>query len=286
MSVFPQPVLTFAHLSDPHIRPAGDPLVGGRVDSRGMLDRALDVLTSWDHDCAAWLFSGDLADDGDPEAYDWLRERVGAAASARGVQVIWANGNHDDRTAFRSRLLGEPPSDEPYNAERRLGGLRVLLLDTNLPGHPEGRVSASSLEWLGDRLADPAAPETLLVMHHTPLPPLQAAAGLWPLQNPDEVAAVVRGSCVRLILGGHFHQASHGTFAGIPVSGATSLSYTQDLTEGRTLRGQDAGQGFSLVQVFPDQVASSVVGLATGPLVHQRFTPADADRLSRQRGRG
>ncbi|WP_052462233.1 metallophosphoesterase [Nigerium massiliense] len=280
MYAFPAPEFTLAHLSDSHIRAAADPLVGGRVDSRATTSRALDVLTSWDQPVDAWLFSGDLSDDGSPDSYAWLRRQVEDAAASVGVPVLWLNGNHDERAAFRAGLLGQAPSEEPYNAEHRVGDVRFLLLDTNLPGRPEGLVADSSLGWLADRLAEPDPPlGTVLVMHHTPLPPLQTAAGLWPLTNPQPVAEAVRGSGVRLILGGHFHQPSHGTFAGIPVSGATSLTYTQDLTDGLTLRGQDAGQGFALVQLYPADVMSTTVGLTRGALVHQRITPADTAKL-------
>ncbi len=278
MTGFGTPLVTFAHLSDTHIRTAADPLVSGVADSRALVERAVGVLTSWDADCAAWLFSGDLADEGDVEAYAWLRALVEPAAASRGVEVIWANGNHDDRAAFRAGLLGLPATDEPYNAEREVGGVRFLLLDTNLPGRPEGRVAPASLAWLADRLGEASGP-TVLVMHHTPLPPVQDAAALWPLTNPEEVAPLLAGSGVRLILGGHFHQPSMGTFAGVPVAGATSLAYTQDLTEGRTLRGQDAAQGFSLVQIYPDAVQSTLVGLERGRLVHNVISPEDAARL-------
>lgn len=252
------------------------------VDSRERLRRALGVLTSWDHPCEAWLFTGDLADDGQTEAYEFLAETVLPAAASVGVKVWWVNGNHDDRAGFRAALLGELPGDQPLNQEWWLGGLRVLGLDTNVPGEPHGLVAAESLAWLAERLSVPAPEGTLLALHHTPLPVVQDAAALWDLRHAADLAAVLRGTDVRLVLGGHFHQPGHGTFAGLPVTSCTSLAYTQDLTAGRTLRGQAGGTGFTLVQVYDDQVVTTVVALDASEAVHHAIDPSEArERLVR-----
>lgn len=261
------------------MRAAADPLVGGVADARAHLVEALEVLTSWDHPCEAWVLTGDLSDDGSPESYRDLRGLVTSAADAVGARVVWANGNHDDRAVFREVLLGAAPSGEPYVAEHTLGDLRVLVVDTTVPGVPWGRVDAGSLEWLRGRLARPAPRGTLLVLHHAPLPVVQDAAALWPLRDADAVAHVVRGSDVRAILSGHFHQAGYGTFAGIPVAQAPALAYSIDTTAGRTLRGHDAHQGFALVQVYEDTVVHTVVPLGRGPAVNAPVTPAEAARL-------
>lgn len=263
---------TIAQLSDCHIRPAADPLVGGVVDTRAILRRALAVLTSWDLPVDTWLFTGDLADDGQPESYAWLRETVEPLAAARGVRVVWASGNHDARPAFRRLLLDAVESDEPLNQAVDLGGLRLLVLDTNVTGVPWGRPTRASLDWLAEQLATPAHHGTLLALHHSPITPWQDAVRGWDLREPDALAAVLRGSDVRLLVGGHFHQTSWGTFAGIPVAGCTSLAYTQDLSRGRTLRGQDAGQGFNLIQLT-DAVAVHHITLARGAGVHPEVAP-------------
>ena len=276
-----RPSHVLAHLSDTHIRPADDPLVAGLVDTRATLARALGVLGSWNLEPEAWVFSGDLADAGHPEAYEHLDAVVTPAAEAAGARVLWCNGNHDDRLAFRETLLGEDPSDAPLNREWWLGDLRVLALDTNVTGASWGRVAPESLAWLADRLADPAPDGTVLVMHHAPLPQVQDATVLWSLEEQDALADIVRGSDVRLILSGHFHQTASGSFAGVPVWVGTSMAYTQDVTAGRTLRGQAGGQGFSLVSVYADQVVVTAVPLTQFEAVHPPVTPHDtAERVA------
>lgn len=269
------PTHVVAHLSDTHLTGDGS-LVGGVVDADAQLDAALAVLTSWNVRCDAWVVSGDLSDDGSLASYARLRARVGRAAASLGVPVIWATGNHDDNAQFRAGVLGAEPAPGPYLAEHMLGRLRVLVLDSGVPGSPAGAVTPASLAWLSGRLAEPAASGTLLVVHHAPLPPLQDAAWGWPLTNPDDLAAVVRGSDVRAVLAGHFHHAAFGTWAGIGVGVAPSLVYTQDVTVGRDLRGQAANRGFALVEVYDDTVTHTVVPLRRGAGVHDHL-PAHGD---------
>jgi Icc protein len=85
------------------------------------------------------------------------------------------------------------------------------------------------------------------------------------LRDQPALAAVLRGSDVRLILGGHLHYSTHSTFAGIPVSVTAATCYTLDLGADaeRLLSGVDGGQSFDFVHVYDDQVVTSTVPLAS-----------------------
>jgi len=270
----PTPTHVLAHVSDLHLTGAGS-LVGGVVDAAARLDAALAVLTGWNVRCDAWLFTGDLSDDGSPESYRSRRDPGAAAAARAGGALVWANGNHDDRGAFRRVLLGEEGSG-PYLAEHDVAGLRVLVVDTSVDGVPWGRVEADALAWLRARLRTPANAGTILVLHHAPLPQPQVATNLWPLVNAPDVAEALRGGDVRAIVSGHFHHTGFGTLAGVPVSIATSLVYPHAVPSGRALRGQAAPPGFSLGEVYPDTVVHTAVPLDPGPGVHGVVTAAEA----------
>ena len=56
------PTHRLAHLSDLHVTGDGSP-VGGAVGARAQLLRALEVLTSWNLRCDAWVVSAGLSDD-------------------------------------------------------------------------------------------------------------------------------------------------------------------------------------------------------------------------------
>ena len=97
-------------------------------------------------------------------------------------------------------------------------------------------------------------------MHHPPVPSVLPLAGSVELRDQSRLAAVLRGTDVRTIIAGHLHYSTFATFAGIPVSVASSTCYAQDLTvpTGGT-RPQDGAQAFNLVHVYDDTVVHSVV---------------------------
>ena len=75
----------------------------------------------------------------------------------------------------------------------------------------------------------------------------------------------MRGRVGRAVLSGHFHHSASGAWAGVGVSIAPSLVYTQDLTVGGDLRGQFANTGFAVVEVYDDVVTHTIVPLDRGP---------------------
>lgn len=271
---YPRPKHVLAQLSDTHLRHPDEPLVRGLVDPRPALAEALVALAA--HAPEAIVCTGDLSDDGTVASYEELRRLVQPVADGLGAKVIWGNGNHDDRAAFRSALLDGPATDEPLDQVHWLGGLRVLWLDTTVPGAARGEVSPESLGWLERQLAAPAPEGTLLGMHHAPLPVVQDLAASWELLGQRDLEAVVAGSDVRAILAGHFHQAGFGTFAGVGVHAATSLAYTQDLSTGRGMRGHAGGQGWQLVCVHDRTVTSTVAPIGRFPAVTGPRTAAES----------
>ncbi|WP_246271743.1 hypothetical protein [Amycolatopsis acididurans] len=50
-----------------------------------------------------------------------------------------------------------------------IGGLRIIALDSSVPGHGHGELSGGQLDWLARELATPAPDGTILAPHHPPL---------------------------------------------------------------------------------------------------------------------
>nr|WP_194241444.1 phosphodiesterase [Galbitalea soli] len=247
------------HLSDTHLL-GGDRELYDSVDSAQHLRELFDELERSEGRPEAIVVTGDLADKGEAEAYRTLRSIVEPAAARLGARVIWVMGNHDDRRAFRATLFGEIPTANPVDRVYDLGGLRLITLDTTVPGHHYGEITGAQLDWLAEELSVRAPHGTILAMHHPPLPSVLDLATLVELRDQGALAEVVEGSDVRTILAGHLHYSSTGLFAGIPVSVASATCYTQDLTVpvGGT-RPQDGARAFNLVHVYADTVLHSVV---------------------------
>jgi 3',5'-cyclic AMP phosphodiesterase CpdA len=265
------------HLSDTHLRAPG-PLLFNRVDGARRLEVALGGIEASGVSPDGIVFTGDLTDLGEADAYTALRELVEPFAERLGAPVFWVMGNHDDRGAFRERLLDAAPDRTPFDRVDELDGLRLVTLDTSVPGRHHGELGAEQLEWLADVLSSPAPLGTILAMHHPPVPSVLPLAASVELRDQRSLAAVLRGTDVRAIIAGHLHYSTFATFAGIPVSVASSTCYAQDLTVpvGGT-RPQDGSQSYNLVHVFDETVVHSVVSVeAPRPLEY--IDPAEARR--------
>ena len=274
----PRPRHFLLHLSDPHLLGGSAPLLG-KVDSDALLQQLFDEVRASGARPEAVIFTGDLADRGEPEAYAKLRAIVEPACKAMGAKVIWAMGNHDNRANFRTGLLDQPADDAPVDHTYFINGLRIITLDTSVPGFHHGELSPDQLEWLASELATPAPDGTILALHHPPVPSVLDLAVLVELRDQTALAGVLRNSDVRAILGGHLHYSTTGTFAGIPVSVASATCYTQDLNVpvGGT-RGRDGGQAFNLVHVYEHTIVHSVVLLGDTPAVGELVSAAETQR--------
>lgn len=293
------------HLSDTHFLAEAAPLYGS-VDTDSTVIRALAQIERLGLRPDALVFTGDIADRGEPDAYRRIRGLVDNAAARWGSAVVWVMGNHDDRTAFRADLLGQAadahdapnPGYEqpaPVDSVTTVNGLRLIALDTSVPGYHHGELTDAQLGWLAEQLREPAPQGTILALHH---PPIASPIGLMTvleLREQHRLAQVVAGSDIRSILGGHLHYGTHGVFAGIPVSVAAATCYVMDLTAPhRELVGVNGGQSLNLVYVYEGQVVHSQVPIGDFPAVShldasfltriEAMSPADRlDAFSRQR---
>jgi Icc protein len=211
----------------------------------------------------ALVFTGDLADLGQPDAYKRLRAIVEPVAESLGAEVVWVMGNHDERLQYSRELFDVEGTEAPQDRVYDIGGLRIISLDTTVPGFHHGELTDEQLDWLRDVLATPAPHGTLIAVHHPPIPtPLLWAMEMLELHAQDRFAEVISGTDVRSILGGHLHYTTHSVFAGVPVSVAAATCYTMDLADGRKLlSGVDANQAFNIVSTYEDRVVHTVIPL-------------------------
>ena len=257
---YPAPRHVIAHISDTHFLGEGRALYG-EVDTDANLTQALEQLERSGVRPEAIVFTGDLADLGEPDAYNRLRAIVEPAAARLGAQIIWVMGNHDERPEYSSLLFDIEATDAPQDRVYDINGLRIISLDTTVPGYHHGDITDEQLDWLAGVLATPAPHGTLIAVHHPPVPtPLLEAMGMLELQRQHRLAEVIRGTDVRGILAGHLHYSTHSTFAGIPVSVASATCYTLDLSaEDRILSGVDFGQSVNVVHVYEDSLVHSII---------------------------
>ncbi len=258
------PTHVIAHLSDPHLLADGS-LLGGRIDTVGQLRRALDRVVASGERVDVVAISGDLTARADPAAYALLLDVVAPTLERLGARLVLTGGNHDERGPL-ARAVAGTTSDAPLDTSTTVRGLRVIGMDSAVPGHHHGGFAPEQYRWLANELAHPTEHGTVLVMHHPPIVYRSPIMQLLDFDDPDRLAAVLRGSDVRAILCGHLHVTTFGTLAGIPVLVAGGVSYVDDAGAAREeLMAVDGPQSWNLVELHADQVVSTVVPVAQHP---------------------
>ena len=275
---YPTPNHVLVHISDSHFVAEG--LLYGEMDPEPGLVEVLDAIERSGLKPEAVIVSGDLTDKGRVEAYRKLRNLCDPYAARMGTRLIWAMGNHDDRTNFQKVMLDEEPRSGPVDRRYDLGGLRVLVLDSSIPGSHHGQIGEDQLRWLAGELQTAADDGTILVIHHPPVPPVQDLGVLSELRNQEALAQVLQGTDVIGILSGHTHCSTFSGFSGIPVSVASATSYTQELAlPAGQMQGRDGARSFNLIRVHGGTLVTAVVPVGT----YRSFgTPISAEE-TRQR---
>jgi len=223
--------MLIAQISDLHIMREGE-LSCGCVDSHANVARCLEHIMSLERRPDAVLATGDLTHFGTHEEYGRLRALLAPVS----MPVYLIPGNHDDRDH-----LAESFPDHGY-FPRGTGALcfvidahpvRLIGLDTVVPGAEGGALGAGQGEWLERALS--AAPEqpTMIFMHH---PPVETG-----ISHMDEIALdgagvealsriLARHPQVKRVVCGHVHRDVQTAWGHTAVSICPSAAYQARFT--------------------------------------------------------
>jgi 3',5'-cyclic AMP phosphodiesterase CpdA len=233
--------MLIAQITDTHVLRPGR-LAYGRVDTNACLAAAVDSLLREKPQPDVVLLSGDLVDAGAPEEYAHLRTLLAPLP----MPVLVIPGNHDERRALAAAFAdrGYLPQEGFLHYAVEHFPLRLIGLDSIIPGETGGMLCRERLAWLDATLAAAAERPTLIFMHHPPF-----ATGI---RGMDEcgldaeasaaLAAVLRRHRqVERIVAGHVHRTIQARFAGTAASVAPSTAHQVSLD----LRS-DAPVGYTL----------------------------------------
>lgn len=222
---------TFATLNDLHF---GEPKFGGQLTADHEYGDEADgfpLIREGDTEVPYWrlmnedaiaeinaaqvdavVIKGDIADRGLPEQFGFARETFAKIAAPHHAFL----GNHDYYGRHNGAgevdgyaLLGQAPAPRAVD----LGGWRLVLLETAIPGDHHGVFDGDRLRWLEATLAETreARTPTLLFMHHQPVPPEHRDAypnsiGLLPEHSLEFFSAIGANPQVKGVLIGHTHR--------------------------------------------------------------------------------
>lgn len=226
--------MIIAQLTDLHIKAGGKPAYAGKVDTFARLQQAVDHLNNLQPRPDLVLITGDLGDFGSEAEYHQAR----LALDRLLMPFYLVPGNHDDRRALRAVF-----ADHQYLFQSQdhlsyaIDGLplRLVGLDTSVPGKPHGLIDAERRDWLEQTLSRAPTQRTLLFMHHPPVAVGLEHMDVQRLHGADKLAGVLKQQPqVELLLCGHLHRPVEFIWCGRPVyvGPAHNHAVTLDLRPG------------------------------------------------------
>lgn len=219
--------MLLAQLTDTHIRRPGT-LAYGVVDTAHFLEAAVAHILALSPRPDAVIVTGDLTDFDDAAEY----ARFHALTAALPMPLFPIPGNHDSSAGLLAAF--------PQIAARCAGAranyvvddfpLRLVMLDSTVPGRPHGALGEAGLAFLDRVLAEGRERPTLVAAHH---PPFHTGIRHMDVQNLQDAAALEqvlrRHPQVLGFTCGHVHRAVTTSFAGIAATIAPAPAHAVSL---------------------------------------------------------
>lgn len=215
--------MIIAQITDTHVTEPGR-LAFGVVETAGFLARAVEHLRDLRPRPDVVLATGDLVDVGLPAEYRRLRELLAPLP----MPVYLIPGNHDDREALAREFAdhGYLPRTGFVQYVVEDHAVRLIAVDTVIPGKGGGLLCEERLAWLAARLAEAPRRPTMIFMHHPPF--LTGIRGMdaLGLTGAEALAEIVRRHPqVERVVCGHVHRPVQVRWAGTVASTAPSTAH-------------------------------------------------------------
>ena len=231
--------MIIAQITDLHVS-----LPGQRMDrmfnTSDHLEKAVTRIISLEPAPDVVIITGDLVQDGTVEEYQRLTQIIKPIKSP--IYVI--PGNHDNREAMR-KTFGE------LSNLSHAGGflqyvidewpVRLIALDTLVPGRICGELCKYRLQWLNDRLSEEPEKPTIIFMHHPPIQIGIKSVDRHSLRSggPEMGAIVEKYPNTKRIICGHLHRPItanwHGTLVSVTPSTAHQMSLNMGENKGQNI---------------------------------------------------
>lgn len=221
--------MLICQLTDLHVRPAGEPICG-IVDSNRLADRAFRAAATFEPRLDAIVITGDLTEYGQEREYLAFRTLLERHVS---VPVFVIPGNHDIRETFQ-RMLGHMPGvceqGEFVQYVVDAFPVRLIMLDTLVPGSAHGALCERRLAFLERALAEAPERPTIVAMHHPPFECGIDHMDRIALANGDAFESLVaKHPQVERIICGHHHRPVFTRFGGTVASIGPSVAHQVEL---------------------------------------------------------
>lgn len=223
-----------AQITDCHIGKQGSPF-DKQFRSGEHLENAVTHIRKMVPQPDIVVATGDLIHEGTQDEYKHIR----AILAPLPMPVFLVPGNHDNRDNLRAVFPDHsylPSGSFLHYAVEDLP-IRLLFLDTLIPGETGGELCHERIEWLDQRLAEAPQRPTFVCMHHPPfltgIKPFDRNREGWGLIGADAFGQVVaRHPQIERIVCGHIHRPINTRWNGTTVSVAPSTAHQIELNLG------------------------------------------------------
>jgi Icc protein len=224
-----------AQITDTHITAPGT-LFMGIVDTASALAQAVAALNLLDPCPDLVVLTGDLVESGKPEEYDHLCSLL---APLR-MPLFAIPGNHDAREPMRQAFAGGGylPREGYINYVIEDYPMRIIGLDTLVPGEGGGALCSDTLRWIDRVRATAPDRPSLVLMHHPPFVTGISRMG-WPGQRR---ALRIRSSSISVRM--------HGSASRSSLPGTNFTTGAKTPGSSRTRRPLGIGRGHTFIS-FP-----------------------------------
>lgn len=259
--------MLIAQITDLHVRPRGKPAY--RVAETNMLvERAIDALLVLRPRPDVVVVTGDMTDCGLVEEYEQLHGMFRRLT----IPTYLVPGNHDRREAFRRVFPGHPimPGSSGFiQFVVDEGPVKLIGLDTVVPGASEGALCDERLGFLAQALDRCRGQPVVIFMHHPPFDcGIRHMDAIRLLEGADRLGEIVaRHPNVERILCGHHHRSIQSRFAGTIASVAPGVAHQVELD-----LNEDAEGALNLEPAaFQLHLYAAATGLVTHTAYVERF---------------
>jgi Icc protein len=261
----------FIHITDTHMNAPGKAPTFFTVN---MADKLMDVFKHVHKSNIHPDFiviTGDLSHEGDKEDYSYIKTVVDEGSQIVGAPVYVTLGNHDHRAPFYEGYLGEQQSEKPYYYSTMIGGLRLIGLNSQVPGKHSGAVDEEQVAWLAQQLQTPAPEGTIVALHH-PLLDLNIMPAKYMVENCEEVVEVLKNGDVIGVFAGHVHSNNVGTYEGLLSVAASGTAFGGERIADDEFRLYDYCS-YNVVTIQAKNVTVQTVVLPSTDTEFKRYSP-------------
>jgi 3',5'-cyclic AMP phosphodiesterase CpdA len=216
--------MLIAQISDLHVRPKGE-LAYGIAETNSLVERAIHAVLRLEPRPDVVLVTGDATDCGLDAEYEVLTDLLDRLP----MPVYVIPGNHDRRDALRATFAkgGYLPAEGELNFVVETRPVRLVGLDSLVPGESHGALTPATLDFLEQALA--AAPDvpTLVFVHH---PPFVCGIGhmddIRLLEGTERLERIIRANPqVERLVTGHHHRSVQVRYGGTICQIAPSVAH-------------------------------------------------------------